>query len=123
VWEGAEFPARALGFRQWVDWFREVGFIDTTDDTGRLPTSPVRAWRGSPWGQRRGMSWTVDRERATWFADRSAERFGRPAHVFEVEIPPAAILVLNLGVEGRKEMEVIVDPFRLPKLGRSSIVR
>lgn len=121
VWEMAAFPARALGIGTWVDLFRSAGLINEYGEEVGLPDNPIRAWRGAPWGQRRGMSWTLDLDRAAWFASRST-LWGRPGEVFEVEIPPPAILAFNLGVEGRAEHEVIVDPSELPSIGRSSIV-
>jgi hypothetical protein len=122
AWEMAEFPARNLGIRTWVELFRAAGPVNERGEPIQPPPEGLTAWRGAPWGQRRGMSWTLDVERAAWFANRSVT-WGRPAHVFQACVAPTAVLATNLGVEGRREDEVIVDPSMLPSLGRASIVQ
>ena len=68
VWMMAEWPQRSLGAERWVELWRSVGFVSDTGE--EAPTEPIRAFRGASWGRRRGMSWSLDRERAEWFAAR-----------------------------------------------------
>lgn len=42
VWVMAEWPAAALGKREWVSLFRTAGFID--DAGGPPPTKPMRVY-------------------------------------------------------------------------------
>jgi hypothetical protein len=112
VWVSAEWPAAALGQRQWIEFFRIAGFV--ADDSRPPPTEPMKVYRASTWGRRRGMSWTEDRERAQWFANRWTAR-GRTALVFETWVEPKAVLAL-LGDRG--EAEVVVDPGMLPPIRR-----
>ncbi|HMG43038.1 MAG TPA: hypothetical protein VK611_17030 [Acidimicrobiales bacterium] len=113
VWTGAEWPAQSLGVATWVHLFRMAGIV--SDDGGPPPTEPLTAYRGATWGRRRGMSWTTDRERARWFADRFAVL--GPAFVFTAEVPPGAVLAL-IGEKYRSEGEVVVDPALLPPIRR-----
>ncbi len=55
---------------------------------------------------RAGYSWTVNHERAVWFAKRFLERDGK-AFVAEAHIPRKAILAY---FNGRKEHEILVRP-------------
>ena len=51
----------------------------------------------------KALSWTLDREKAEWFA----HRFNEDGTVYEAEIDKQHILAL---FNGRNESEVIVDP-------------
>ncbi len=75
----------------------------------------MRVYRGSTWGRRRGMSWTEDRERAEWFADRWNARRTGTALVFKIMVEPEAVLAL---LADRDEAEVVVDPAMLPPIRR-----
>lgn len=123
VWQMAEFPAAELGISTWVTMFRYAGFVcdeeDVDDEEGGKPNQPLRAYRGSSWGRRRGMSWSTDPTRAEWFAARWG-LMGSEAAVFSVLVPPEAVLAL-VGIEGRNEDEVVVDPQLLPPIRRSSV--
>jgi hypothetical protein len=115
VWVSAEWPAAALGQRQWVEFFRIAGFV--ADDGRPMPTEPMKVYRGSTWGRRRGMSWSEDREQAEWFANRWTAR-GRTALVLETLVEPAAVLALLSDKDGRAESEVVVDPAMLRPIRR-----
>jgi hypothetical protein len=70
----------------------------------------------------RGMAWTTDRDKATWFADRWG-RVDRDAYVYSVIAEPAAILADVDAIEGdggRRECEIVVDPAMLPRLRRAA---
>ncbi len=116
VWSGAEWPAAALGQREWVSFFRIAGFV--SDDGRPVPTEPIKVYRGSTWGRRRGMSWTEDRARAEWFAARWNARETGAGLVFETTVQPEAVLALLNAEGGRKEAEVVVDPAMLPPIRR-----
>ncbi|MGI8861627.1 MAG: hypothetical protein ACR2GV_02730 [Gaiellaceae bacterium] len=108
VWSGAEWPVlNGEEESMCLDWFDETGFVS---DTGRPPPSePITAWRGTSLASGgRGFSWTVDIDKARWFAQREIG-FGRgPAGVYEAVVPPS--WVLGKIEAGRGEAEVIVDP-------------
>lgn len=111
VWEMAELPSR-LGHGIWLEMFSACGFVE--DEPGMLAAlpNPLTVYRGCARSRQRGFSWTLNRKQAQWFAQRS-ELFGFPSAVFEITLPHDRILGLNVGVEGRGEAEVIVNPRRL----------
>jgi hypothetical protein len=76
------------------------------------PGPPVTVYRGAAVTHKRGFSWAWERERAEWFAARTAW-LGFPAAVYEVTLPREMLLAVIGGVEGRGEREVIVNPRRL----------
>jgi hypothetical protein len=114
AWSGAEFPGRTLPRSTWIAWFREAAYP--------TPAGPVILYRGAIPRHARGMSWTPDRERADWFANRwTLGRPEYPAHVYTVTADPAAILADVDALEGeggRQEHEIIVDPAKLPPVRR-----
>lgn len=67
----------------------------------------VRAWRGvSDLDAAYGVSWTIDRDTACWFAMRHYERHQTP-FVFFCDLSPDAIAAEH---NGRNERELLVDP-------------
>jgi hypothetical protein len=117
VWMWAEWPTQTIEVARWVELWRTVGFFTDIDEPA--PTEPVTAYRGSSWGRRRGMSWTVDPSRAEWFAGRWVRH---ESHVFQVTIPAGAVLARLGDPDGRDEGELVVDPSLLPPVRRSNIV-
>ena len=80
---------------------------------GQRPAAPVTLYRGAPGRSNgRGMSWTLDVDRARWFAQRW-DLTGRSGSVYKATVKPHAILAMMLG--GRDEAEVVVNPRRLPR--------
>lgn len=82
-----------------------------------LPEQVVvyRGWNGG--GTRHGWSWSLDRERAEWFARRFAPPEG--GKIIEATVPRSAILAL---FTRRSENEVVIDPAPLRRHAwRSSI--
>jgi hypothetical protein len=84
------------------------------DDEGRqamaeLPDDgPITIYRGTGIPERKtGMSWTLFRERAEWFAYRFSPT--KPI-IYTATVLPEGIL---LALGGRGEAEVVVDPYRL----------
>lgn len=55
---------------------------------------------------RRGLSWTLDRERAVWFARRFTKKENQPV-VLSAEVKKANILAL---FDGRNESEIVILP-------------
>lgn len=121
VWTGAEWPATSLPRSTWIDWFRKAAYPP--------PDEPLVIYRGAPPEYARRMSWTTNRDKAEWFADRwtlvKGNRGAPPApgvaHVYTVTAEPAAILADVDAIEGdggRREAEIIVDPSMLGRLRR-----
>jgi hypothetical protein len=113
IWSSADVPERLLSPRSvWVGLFRQADYSDT------LPSKPVTLYRGAHPGRRRGMSWTTDLDRATWFAkgwigngiDHSI------CKVYTVTATPDMMLCdidKACGDGGRGECEIVLDPFKL----------
>jgi hypothetical protein len=116
VWIEADQPARDVGQDAWVRIFRDVGYTsrETSDaefvapiPVDAPPSKPVTVWRGAPLGSGGlGMSWTIDRERARWFAERDAN-IGVDSAVYEATVDPDGVLAM---FNDRTEHEVVVDP-------------
>ena len=60
----------------------------------------------------KALSWTLDRNKAAWFA----HRFGEDGTVYEAQIPKQHIWAL---LNSRGESEVIVDPRELQDITES----
>lgn len=75
-----------------------------------LPDLPdlVTIWRGTSGltvsRAVRGLSWTLDRERAVWFAQRHATHYGHP-RVLQARVPRSSIAYFS---DARKESEVVI---------------
>jgi hypothetical protein len=122
AWSGSEWP-EPLGQRSWVRLFRHAGFVAETKEGGRWPDgvplpwgtagppmAPLTIYRGvSPGARIKGMSWTLDRERAGWFAKRLEVLYG-PGTVYVADVAPTGVLAYFA-----KEQEVVVDPRALRK--------
>src|SRR5262249_22437546 len=109
VWTSAEFPVQYIGVRRWREMFNAAGFVS---DTGLpAPEKPLTVWRGAANGRGRGMSWTRDYDKAVWFASREALWGEHNPAVYEATVPPRAVLAMFMDPEGRKESEVVVNPF------------
>lgn len=96
-----------LDYAVWVEMFRFGGFVSSPPQLP--PSGPVAVWRGQPFGEPVGMSWTTERAQAEWFAERWTER-DVDAVVLHTIASPAAILGID---NDREENEVIVDPAML----------
>lgn len=75
------------------------------DDLG----SPFTIYRGQDLSEEVGMSWTLSRDRAEWFAQRNAEHIDEDGEtgVIEMQVTVEDILFYD---NGREEQEVVVDP-------------
>jgi hypothetical protein len=107
VWSLAEFPDQCLEREQWLELFQSASFTVDGQRAPR-PKEPLTLWRGSVAERRSDWSWTVDRKVAKRYA--GGTMFGRPnGEVWQVTAPPEALLAANLGPDGRKESEYIVN--------------
>ncbi len=109
-WPDTELPSSyGVGFL--VSLFRAAGFV--TDTPGvEPPIESLTIHRGiDELGKQRGVSWTLDRERAVWFARRFS--FRGPGTLLTAEIPPEHVLGI---FHGRGEAEIVVDPKRLRRV-------
>lgn len=106
-WADYEFPTSNLG--QWgikfvLFLFRRLRELDPPQGLADI----VTVYRGCSTRERkhpRGISWTLSRDRAEWFARRFA--FGKPTIVLEAIISLGSILFVT---HDREESEVIIDP-------------
>ena len=106
VWSSAEFPALTLGTEMWTILFEAAGFVT---DGPSLPDGPIRMYRGASPKTARGMSWTVDPDRAAWFANR-LRNLGYDGRVWTALAPAAAILgFVGFRDHDRGEEEVILN--------------
>lgn len=108
AWSAAEWPERVIPRAVWSRWFRAAGLRDGDGQPVERPAS-LRLFRGASVGEGDGrpfgMSWTVDAERARWFAGRLS---GRPGVVYTVTVP-GAVLLADLRHGGRGEGEAVLD--------------
>lgn len=117
AWSLPEWPERVLGTTGWVELFRTAGF--SARPPRPAPAEHLQVFRGSTWGRRRGMAWTTDPTCARRFAERWTASGAGVGQVFVAHIGPDAVLAM---IDDRGEAEVVVDPLRLPPLGRSAIM-
>jgi hypothetical protein len=117
-WDSSEGAGSGAGVRVWVDLFRIVrdAGLFVTDTPGVVAPEVgtiVTIYRGAvPW-RARGMSWTLDQERAIWFARRSRLMTRGQGSLFSALIPAEHVLGR---FDGRQEQEVVVDPRRLRRV-------
>jgi hypothetical protein len=104
VWSMAEFPANLLPPETWVELFEEAGYTQDGKPASR-PEQPVTVYRGCHHERRFGMSWSTDRERAKWFADR----FSGFGNMYVFTAPPMSLLAFIHHEVGRGEEEYVID--------------
>ena len=101
-WVSEEWPNRDVNVD--MDWM--VRLFRGADRALMVPEwfpESMRVYRGvNMGGSPYGMSWTVVRDIARWFADR----FGDDGEVYELEVPRENVLAY---IEERGENEVVVD--------------
>lgn len=111
AWGMAEYPEILAEPDLWIAAFDEVGymvdgkFMDRGDDPD-LPET-VTLWRGAVPERRNGMSWSLNRDQALWFATRWDGMEGTSnAYLYRIEIPHDYVLAR---LTGRHENEAVVD--------------
>ena len=111
TWCAPMRPEPLLGTLKWLELFRAAGY--------RSPDDPIVIYRGAPSKDCRGMSWTTDIERATWFANHYNVRQQwttdpQPSHIYRCTAQPEAVLCqipkTIVGDLAWEENEVIVNP-------------
>lgn len=108
VWSMAEWPLEFLPRQWWLDLFTAAGYTHDGKAASR-PDALVRVYRGSTHRLRRRWSWTADRERAQWFADRYAILNPGATAVYVTDAPPSALLAYIGPEAGRGEDEYVVN--------------
>jgi hypothetical protein len=103
TWTLIELPLQNVPQRELVRLFRRAGFV--SDSEAGPPTWPLTLYRGAPTIHRHGMSWTTDKEKADWFAQRWANTRGA-GRTWVATVQPNRVL----GVfDSRNEDEVVID--------------
>lgn len=106
------FPVWSYGLSRWELLFgicdRERLLSAGDILPGNLGT-PFTIYRGQDLSKDAGISWTLSKEKAEWFAQRNAEHINKNAKagVIEMQATVDDILFYN---NGREEQEVVVDP-------------
>lgn len=105
------WPTFAVREQGWLEMFSATGFVGSGDTP--QPTEPLTIYRGAELSTNGyGMSWSLIREIAEDHAEMQLlSKSVFAAGVFEVTIPPDAVLAM--AVEDAGEDEVIVNPHRL----------
>jgi len=114
-WVMAEWPARQMTPESWIFLIDQVidenayltdeGFILSKDEM-KMPET-LTLWRGC-WPEfREGISWSADRELATWFARRfDFGEYKDKGLLYEITIPYELVLAK---FDGRHEDEYVID--------------
>jgi len=91
----------------WSSFFKQCDEkrLHQKGDPVSFSTSTV--YRGSVIGSARSLSWSPDRERALWFADRWKNPDLGGGQIYEVDITPAVLLVY---LTDKHEQEMILTP-------------
>jgi len=114
IWCAAENPESGVPRATWRKWFQMAAY--------QKPSGPLKVYRGATAHHRLGMSWTLSKKQATWFAQRyTAATSGRPTHVYGAIADPDAVLCLvdeACSDGGRDEQEVVISPRRLREISR-----
>ena len=112
-WKSDEAPSKHL--TAWLAMFRiAIAYLGcyVTDTDESLPDD-LALWRGVARSRyARGMSWTLDQEKAVWFARRFATDQDSP-RLYRVQVEPHDVLGY---FAGRQESEIVIDPRLLPRL-------
>lgn len=112
IWTDSENIYESYG--AWVAiWSADVAnrkLAMSDEERAYLASLPdtIQVWRGV--GHRpaiNGMSWTVDEEKARWFAKRYGSHGGRSAHLVSGTVNKADVLAY---FSGRNESELVVFP-------------
>lgn len=103
VWMDTEAPTHNYGTRRLLRLFRRAGFIMDADvvDLEAMPPR-LTLYRGTRPKYKHGLSWTLDEDKARWFANR-LRPYGR---VYRCEVDKRDILAW---VSGRGEREIVID--------------
>jgi hypothetical protein len=106
TWLYMDWPEQAIGSARWVAMFRAAGFIAIPYGLAK-PHDPLAVFRGATHQRSRGMSWTVNIDRAVQFRQRHA--WHAPTAIFRAIVTPEALLAL-LERRGEGPPEIVADP-------------
>lgn len=91
----------------WSSFFKQCEKDRLYDKGEPVSFSSATVYRGSVIGSARSLSWSPDRSRAQWFAERWKDPALGGGQVYEVEIPLSALLVY---LTDGHEQEMILAP-------------
>jgi hypothetical protein len=99
------FMSQRLGKEKWLMTKKEVAYLKNLPET-------VPVYRGCPLNKVNGMSWSTDKDKATWFGNRFNFGGGKPPFDKECclvtgQVAKADICAVFLE---RNEFEVVCDP-------------
>ncbi len=112
VWADSEGPSQNL--QGWSillsvlgDSIRAHG-MDESERTelDSLPMN-IEIWRGSMPKFKRGLSWTLDKDKAQWFAQRFQTMGKRRGRLYSAKVAKSQVLAL---LNGRGEREILLSP-------------
>jgi hypothetical protein len=105
AWVMCEFPEQAVGREQWLNWFREVGYI-VNGQPAKAPEQ-VTLYRGGVVADR--MAWSSSQSIAEWFRDRWPN-----GKLWTATVRADRLLAhfnnVRLDESGRVETEYVIDP-------------
>ncbi len=106
------FPVWSYDLFTWLDVFgmcdreRLLSAGDTLPDD---LDSQFTIYRGQDLSEEVGLSWTLSRDKAEWFAQRNTDHIGTDGEVGVIEMQVTLDDILYYD-NGREEQEVVVDP-------------
>lgn len=106
-WIRAEYPLSDVNVtkREMISWFEKIGYVSNLSGV-----VPIYRGVGSE-EYRDGISWTLDKSKAEWFATRFADN----GIVYSAKVKSKDILYY---ISEREEEEIIVDPKKLIQMER-----
>jgi hypothetical protein len=90
----------------WIDLFEACDNTSLYKLGDPVTFVSTTVYRGAVMGFKRSLSWSADREKAEWYADRWQDPVGG-GEIYEVDITKRDVLIY---LEKSRETEVIVDP-------------
>jgi hypothetical protein len=103
-----------IGTASWISMFRAAGFITIPYGLAK-PSRALTVFRGATAERSRGMSWTIDVNRAEQFRQRHS--WHAPTAIYQATVEPEALLAF-LQRPGEGPPEVIADPQMLTSIRR-----
>ena len=118
---GSPLTVTGYSHRRLMGWFRGAAPQTLMDETERkvfaaLP-DPLCVFRGgvgkTPKKAASGLGWTLDKDRAVFFADLFHRFFDQPRYVLQAEVPRSAVFAY---LDDRTEREVVLNYRRVRNL-------
>lgn len=106
IWTYVEWPGQEDS-RHWRRLFERAGFECDDEDCDVDHTQPVTVYRGAFASHKRGLSWSLDEDRARWFAERGdMSGRGRKMRLYRCVVPADRVYGHHVG---RGENEIVCD--------------